>query len=448
MLTLEELAQLGKPGLKKMASVTNGNETHLSLIEKVQSQEKLNSFHLGKKKPAVAKKPAAKPKKRERSRTPPPPAQLEEGDWPQDDCKDGQVKNPKTKKCVKKCDDDKVRNDTTGRCVNQKGKKTKKSVEAAVDVLPKEAVEHDSSSDDDWPQENCEAGKVKNPKTKNCVKKCDDDKARNKTTGRCVNRKSKSPQAAEPVQHEDVQDQRVDLSGLGVTKLKEIAKKLKLSKYSHYKNTPEDIDELRQRIEERQDQLYGRKRDEPEPVRVEEEAPPPVELPAEKVPEHVEEVPHPREEPVDEKVAPVHVEPVEDKPQEDAPPHDDHKYDEEDEIRPKMRTLLCDPLDAKRSCDGDDVCLIDDSGKGKCQSKDDDPLGFYETMTFNGKNVIGTRESLNLLRDKLKVPQPLPPVAADEDITSILRELSDAPDNNDVLDDPSIKELIRCLFKR
>ena len=54
MLTLEELAQLDKTGLKKMASVTNGNETHLSLIEKVQSQEKLNSFHLGKKKPAVA----------------------------------------------------------------------------------------------------------------------------------------------------------------------------------------------------------------------------------------------------------------------------------------------------------------------------------------------------------------------------------------------------------
>jgi hypothetical protein len=431
MPRLEQLAQLDKSGLKKMTSVTNGNETHLELIEKVQSQEKLNSFHLGKKKPAVAKKPAAKPKKRERSQSPPPP-QLEEGDWSQDDCKDGQVKNPKTKKCVKKCDDDKVRNNATGRCVNQKGKKTKKSVDAAVDALP---VEHDSSSDDDWPQDNCEAGKVKNPKTKNCVKKCDDDKSRNKTTGRCVNRKSKSPQVAEPVQHEDVQDLRVDLNGLGVTKLKEIAKKLKLSKYSHYKNTPEDIDELRQRIEDRQDQLYGRKRD--EPVQVEELVPERV------ISEHVEE----KESLVPEEVAPVR----EDKPQEDVPPRDDHKYDEEDEIRPNMRTLLCDPLDDKRSCDGDDVCLVDDSGKGKCQSKDDDPLSFYETMTFNGKNVIGTRESLNLLRDKLKVPQPqplLPPIAADEDITSILRELSDAPDNDDVLNDPSIKELIRCLFKR
>jgi len=440
MLTLEELAQLGKPGLKKMASVTNGNETHLSLIEKVQSQEKLNSFHLGKKKPAVAKKPAAKPKKRERSQSP-PPSQLEEGDWSQDDCKDGQVKNPKTKKCVKKCDDDKVRNNTTGRCVNQKGKKTKKSIDADVVALPREAVEHDSSSDDDWPQDNCEAGKVKNPKTKNCVKKCDDDKGRNKTTGRCVNRKSKSPQAAEPVQHEDVQDQRVDLDGLGVTKLKEIAKKLKLSKYSHYKNTPEDIDELRQRIEDRQDQLYGRKRDEPKPVHVE-EAPPREELVPERVVSlRVEEAPLLPEELVVEQV----------KPQEDASDNDDHKYDEEDELRPNMRTLLCDPLDDKRSCDGDDVCLVDDSGKGKCQSKNDDPLGFYETMTFNGKNVIGTRESLNLLRDKLKVPQPqplLPPIAVDEDITSILRELSDAPDNDDVLNDPSIKELIRCLFKR
>lgn len=429
MLTLEELAQLDKTGLKKMASVTNGNENHLSLIEKVQSQE-LNSFHLGKKKPAVAKKPAAKPKKRERSQSPPQP-QLEEGEWPQDDCKDGQVKNPKTKKCVKKCDDGKVRNNATGRCVNQKGKKTKKSVDAVVDALP---VEHDSSSDDDWPQDNCEAGKVKNPKTKNCVKKCDDDKSRNKTTGRCVNRKSKSPRAAEPAQHEDVQDQRVDLDGLGVTKLKEIAKKLKLSKYSHYKNTPEDIDELRQRIEDRQDQLYGRKRDEPKPEQVE-EAPPREELVPERVVSvRVEEEAPPREELV----------------LEDAPDNDDHKYDEEDEIPPNMRTLLCDPLDDKRSCDGDDVCLVDDSGKGKCQSKDDDPLGFYETMTFNGKNVIGTRESLNLLRDKLKVPQPqpLPPIAADEDITSILRELSDAPDNDDVLNDPSIKELIRCLFKR
>jgi hypothetical protein len=413
MPTLEELAQIGKTGLKKMASVTNGNETHLSLIEKVQS--KSNSFHLGKK------KPDAKPKKREKSATEP----LEDGDWPQDDCKDGQVKNPKTKKCAKKCDDDKVRNKATGRCVNQKGKKTKKSDDAvAADD------DDDAGEADDWAQDNCEAGKVKNPKTKNCVKKCDDDKVRNKATGRCANRKSKSPPSKQD-QREVEQDQRVDLTGLGITKLKEIAKKLKLSKYTHYKNTPEDIDDLRRRIEDMQEQLYGIKREEPMPERVE-----PVEDK------------HRDEEPSHEEPMPEHVEPVEDKPRDEAPPHDDHKYDEEDEIKPNMRTLLCDPLDNKRDCDGDDVCLIDDSGKGNCQSKDADLLGFYETMTFNGKNVIGTRESLNLLRDKLKVPQPLQPVAVDEDITSILKELSDAPDNDDVLADPSIKELIRCLFKR
>lgn len=441
MLTLEELAQIGKTGLKKMASVTNGNETHLALIEKVHSQEKSNSFHLGKKKPSVAKKPAAKPKKRERSPSP-PPAQPEEGDWSQDDCKDGQVKNPKTKKCVNKCDDDKVRNKATGRCVNQKGKKTKKSADAVDDAsLPN--VEHDSS-DDDWSQDNCEAGKVKNPKTKNCVKKCDDDKVRNKTTGRCVARKSKSPQAEQAVQREDVQDQRVDLAGLGITKLKEIAKKLKLSKYSHYKQ--EDIEELRQRILDREEQLYGKKQDIPVDEQVRDEQPVPAhdepvreDKPSDEVPPCEEEQPEP-----------VRAEPVrEDKPLDEAQIHDDdRKYDEE--IRANMRTILCDPLDDKLNCDGDDVCFVDNSGKGKCQSKDDDPIGLYETMTFNGKNVIGTRESLNLLRDKLKVPQPqaLPPIAADEDITGILRELSDAPDNDDVLDDPSIKELIRCLFKR
>jgi hypothetical protein len=426
MRTLEELAQIGKTGLKKMASVTNGNETHLSLIEKVQRE---NSFHLGKKKQAAAKKPAAKPKKRAQQ----PAAPVEpagEGDWPQDNCKDGQVKNPKTKKCVKKCEDGKVRNETTGRCVNQRGKKSKKSEEAPPQEEPQEVVDHDSS-DDDWPQDNCGDGKVKNPKTKNCVKKCDDDKVRNKTTGRCANRKSKSPKAKQ-AQPEEEKEKRIVLSGMGITKLKEIAKKLKLSKYSHYKNTPEDIAELRRRIEDRQDQLYGQKRDEP------------VEL----VPVNVEPEPAPapvHEEPVEEEPVPVNVEP---EPHDEPAPHDDQKYADE-EIPSSMRSILCDPLDDNRSCNGDDVCLIDESGKGKCQSKDADPLGFYETMTFNGKNVIGTRESLSLLRDKLKVSQPPPPpIAADEDITGILKELSDAPTNDDVLSDPSIKELIRCLFKR
>jgi len=151
------------------------------------------------------------------------------------------------------------------------------------------------------------------------------------------------------------------------------------------------------------------------------------------------------EEPVEEEPVPVNVEP---EPHDEPAPHDDQKYADE-EIPSSMRSILCDPLDDNRSCNGDDVCLIDESGKGKCQSKDADPLGFYETMTFNGKNVIGTRESLSLLRDKLKVSQPPPPpIAADEDITGILKELSDAPTNDDVLSDPSIKELIRCLFKR
>ena len=481
MHTLEELSRMNKSQLMKLASSTNDNETHLSLVDNILSSKE-NSYHVGgkAKKQAVAKKPAAKPKKR----LPVPPSEEDSdvSDWEQDGCKDDKVKNPVTKKCVKKCEDGKVRNKTTGRCVNQKGKKTKKSAEGLQD-LPVEEVVYDSD-DGDWAQDDCKDGKVKNPVTKNCVKACEDGKVRNKTTGRCVNQKGKKvKKSAEGLPDLPVEeDKRDDLTGLGITKLKEIAKKLKLTKFSAYKNNAQDIQELRLRIEDKQVQMFGQKQEvvnlphEEEHVEIqhrEEEMPPHAEEQHEEIQHREEEIPQRAEE---EQVEIQHRE-------EEMPPRSEEhveiplslmsilsdqceeKYcteqprygprDSEKTVRCSVHknvgdVLFCDP-EAKLDCENDDVCFVDDSGKGKCQGKGDDVFGLYETMTVNGKNVIGNRQSLSLLGKKLgisEVTKPLPPIAPDEDITSILKELSDAPSDVDVLSDPSIKELIRCLFKR
>ena len=140
----------------------------------------------------------------------------------------------------------------------------------------------------------------------------------------------------------------------------------------------------------------------------------------------------------------------------DGPPP--HEEDEEDEISGGMKSLLedsgkqkpilqdCDPVN-NFGCD-DGVCLIDESSKGRCKKADDPSLTSLNHMTVNGKTVYGTSQSLEKLREKMSIKDADEKYDdGDADITHILRELSDSPDNDDVLSDPSLKQLIMCLFK-
>ena len=80
-------------------------------------------------------------------------------------CKPNQERNPKTKRCVKKCNTGYVRNDLF-KCV--KAKTTKNT----------------SNSNNSKPK--CPPGKEINPKTGRCVKKCTSGKVRNPATGQCI----------------------------------------------------------------------------------------------------------------------------------------------------------------------------------------------------------------------------------------------------------------------
>ena len=116
----------------------------------------------------------------------------------------------------------------------------------------------------------------------------------------------------------------------------------------------------------------------------------------------------------------------------------------EDSGKSKPISHDCDPVNNFGCEDG--VCLIDESTKGHCKKADDPSLTSLNHMNVNGKTVYGTSQSLEKLREKMSIKDE-DEKYNEEDITHVLRELSDAPDNDDVLSDPSLKQLIMCLFK-
>ena len=450
-LDLEKLAQMNKSQLGELFNGNGKGMTHLEMVDNIMSQQG-KSYEMAKKAKAPKKATTSKPKKRSRSSSPQPkkrsrspspvPVSLEDGDWEQGDCAEGKVKNPRGN-CVKKCDDGKVRNTQTERCVNQKGKKVKK--QAPVEENPDEVKENDGD-DGDWPKDGCPDGKVKNPKG-NCVKKCDDGKIRNEK-GNCVIRKSKakSGQGKEQVK----KDKRLDLSGLGITKLKEIAKNLGLKGFSGYRNNPADIAELTGRIEEEQDKQYGKPEVKPIPV---EDKPEEHQVQVEDEPEE-QQLPPPLI--IDDNEHVEEVTQLKGPRTPEGPPPPEEEEEEEEQISGKMKSLMedsgkskpisqdCDPVNNFGCEDG--VCLIDESTKGHCKKADDPSLTSLNHMNVNGKTVYGTSQSLEKLREKMSIKDE-DEKYNEEDITHVLRELSDAPDNDDVLSDPSLKQLIMCLFK-
>jgi hypothetical protein len=212
---------------------------------------------------------------------------------------------------------------------------------------------------------------------------------------------------------------------LGITALKKIAKDLKIPGLSG--KTSKDIEEVRRRIEEEQDKKFGREKiesdnEEQEPVVQEQLAvEPPVVADEPKV---VEPVVKPSQEQRPEKTRHVQPQPVEEE-------HKDY------------------PCDRDMACNGDDVCHIHANGKGgECRSSDHDVKHPFIRSSYNGHPIIGTKDSIALLHKKLGKERKIEAKNDEGHVTKILRELGDSPDDLQVLNDPKIKNLIMCLFKK
>jgi len=216
---------------------------------------------------------------------------------------------------------------------------------------------------------------------------------------------------------------------LGITALKKIAKDLKIPGLSG--KTSKDIEEVRRRIEEEQDKKFGKEKiesddDEPEPV-VEEKrvVEPPVVV--DEPPVVVDEPPvvvKTKQEPRPEKTRHVKPQPVEEE-------HKDY------------------PCDRDMACNGDDVCHIHENGKGgECRSSGHNVKQPFIHSSYNGHPIVGTKDSIALLHKKLGKERKIESKNDEGHVTKILRELGDSPDDLQVLNDPKIKNLIMCLFKK
>ena len=458
MYTLEQLNNMDKSSLMQIAKTSgidvDSSDTHLTLIQKISK----TNFHMAKKrspKRSRSKSPAKRGRKPKKDDSSDDEENIK--DWDKDNCPDGKVRNPKTKNCVAECGDGKVRNPKTGRCVASK--KTTKKTKVAPPVSEPDYITGvaavAASVRDDWDKDNCPDGKVRNPKTKNCVKSCEDGKVRNMETGKCMSKKDSilKPKPSKPSQKDS---RRIDLTGLGITRLKEIAKQLGMSGYTKYGKDQANI--LRGLIEAEQDKQFGKHDepvDEPEPIVV-----PPIVIPEQVVAPFVipePDGPPPADDEPEPVVAPFVI------PEPDGPPPADEEPEQvppfvipepvgaQADDEPKKSDLSCDPLSENFCEDDDNVCLMNENGKGLCvKMKKDNYVGpSIKSMNFKGKTIIGTENALNTLRQKLGQPPVVSvKLPSETNIRSILKELGESPDDLDVLNDPSIKDLIKCLFKK
>lgn len=476
MYTLEQLNNMDKSSLSQIAKKSgievSPSDTHLSLIQKITNKNYKMAPKKATKK-GKASKSGSSSSSSSRSSSP-------KKDYPKDGCPDGKVRN-KNGRCVNECGDGKVRDMETGKCVSEKKteKKTKtttRKTKVAAAASPVEAVAAVAA-----PVEAVAAVPEEVPLL---------------------------VQPVQPVQA----SLRMDLTGLGITRLKEIAKKLGMSGYSKY--TKDQADVLRGLIEAEQDKKFGKVEVRaptpprmPTPPPVEEVVPsPPVEevIPSPPPPQMESEKPSRLEE-IDldklveedseeeseesrrirkaEKKARKEARKAEKKARKEAKKaakkaakeakkaakktakRDDtssssesessesEEEEEEKIVQPVIQPVVpivrpsCNPV-KKQFCDDDDVCFMDENGEGTCM-KSSDVDQTYKSMTFKGKTIIGTESSLNTLRKKLDIKEKVKDVKIpDEDnIRSVLKELGESPDDLDVLNDATIKDLIKCLFK-
>jgi hypothetical protein len=284
------------------------------------------------------------------------------------------------------------------RAASPKRKISPKKVTKRVGRKKKDAVEEPAKHGDDWDQDDCPDGKVKNPKG-NCVNACGPGKMRNVETGRCIKKPGGQGQGQGQGQGED--SERIPLDDLNITRLKEVAKSLGMSGVTKY--TKKDIDVLKAKIEEEQDKKFGAK--EPMIARV---VRPPVspERPARPA------------SPVQRPVSPVR--PV-------SPPK--RQVSPVKPISPE--NIVC------------NHCGKKGHGKPRCperqvyyDKKDQEKLG----------NLIGSKKTIEKLKGEFDDKNMKN--ASEDNIREVLKELGDSPDDLNVLKDPGIKNLIQCLFKK
>ncbi len=147
-------------------------------------------------------------------------------------CADTQQRNTKTGKCIKKCKDGQIRDKKTGRCINKKSDKKISPIEdisSEIDERIEDISSERNDEKDDYEQDDCPEGKVKNPKTNKCIKKCDIGYERNINTGRCL-KKCKEGQL------------RDEKTGRCINKKQKTGKKLEIGKKDEKKYEEPDTD--------------------------------------------------------------------------------------------------------------------------------------------------------------------------------------------------------------